>query len=72
MKEKNVFYWLLCLVFILLPGCADLSGENVPTQENEPVSATPTPTPLATSTTTVEVTPTILLQGSDSFPFSLD
>ena len=72
MKARTVFYWLFCLVFILLPGCADLSGENVPTQESEPVLTTPTPTPLATSTTTVEVTPTILLQGSDPFPFSLD
>ncbi len=72
MREKGIYYLYLLLWLVLLPGCADLSGENMPTQETEPVLTTPTPTPLATSTSTVEVTPTILLQGSDPFPFSLD
>lgn len=71
MREKGIYY-LYLLLWLILPGCADLSGENVPTQESEPVLATSTPTTLATSTTTVEVTPTIVLQGSDPFPFSLD
>jgi len=72
MKARTVFYWLLCLVFILLPGCADLSGENVPTQQSEPIPAMPTPTALATPIPTFDLPPTILLQGSDPFPFSLD
>ncbi len=71
-RKEVVVPLLLCLVIAFLSGCIALPDEKLSTPESEPVLATPIVTAFATPAPTVYVSPTMLVEESDPFPFSLD